>query len=243
MSVVTDIIDSSQLHDLWGAGYTVVARQRHPDPMHVDPAIIPKDRSYQWLSLKHDEIHIKTGWSPVPYSRHEGVFAPFGTLGDVEVMGCGLFDKPKFEVDKDRAHQVALAQKQIDDWSKKAADFGISGTVKVGTQTKLGELDTEKDIEVGHVFENTTTKVIETTVRIPRDMQPHMVAIFDERDRLETEVVRKDRTLAPGPIADQFYAAMDADKGAPWWPTLRAILLPIAIDNVRAKLKKDHLDD
>ena len=46
-------------------------------------------------------------------------------------------------------------------------------------------------------------------------------------------------TLKPGKIADLFHAAVEDNErdgtSFQWWPTLRAILLPMAVDNVRAK--------
>jgi hypothetical protein len=252
MSIVTKILTYNQIQDLWGAGYTIVRRNR--DPFDVDPKLIPAGMAYQWNPILLDvgvKFNVDEAWKPVPFSRHEGVFGPWGMQGDIYRDGLMLFEKPKVDVDAGLQRSRAKAEQNVTDWVSKNAALGITGHVNVGSQTELGKLDTLKEIKVGDVAISDdgemaqvgSTKTIETIVQIPRDMVPHMAAIFTERDRLEAEVVRKDRTLAPGPIADKFYAEIDANKAAPWWPTLRAILLPIAVDNVRANLKKDHTDE
>jgi len=235
MSLVTEILTYDQIHDLWGAGYTIV--KRSADPFEVDPKLIPHGMAYQW-----NDSPEKPGWSPVPFSRHEGVFGPYGMSGWIYRDRLFLCERPKAEVDHELERSRTKALQNVDDWVAKNGALGLTGSVRVGTQTKPGELDTLEERKVGadalDVFVQIgSTKTIETIVAVPKDMTPHIGAIFKERDRLEAEVVRKDRTLAPGPIADKFYAAIDADKAAPWWPTLRAILLPIAVDNVRLALR------
>jgi hypothetical protein len=242
------------IQDLWGAGFTIV--RRGSDPFEIDQRLIPRGMSYQWNPINPDggvKVAADPGWRPVPYSRHEGVFAPWGTPGDIEIGGLKLCERALAEVEIARKAPREAAARMVDDWAAKAAADGITGSVRVATQLQPGKLDAVEQLNFGgdgedlvplaDVVEVSKTRTIETTVGIPPDMGPHVLAIFQERDRLETEVVRKDRTLAPGPIADKFYAAVEADPGAPWWPTLRAILLPIAADNVRANLKKGTNDD
>jgi hypothetical protein len=248
MSLVTEILTYDQIHDLWGAGFTIV--RRNSDPFEIDAELIPLGMSYQWNPITPDGLRVEQeGWKPVPYSRHPGVFAPWGMSGFITRDGLALEEKPQVVVDLHRGAARAAAERQVSDWADKAAADGLSGSARIGTQTKPDMLDTLEqrilrsgDIGVGYV-ERLSTKTVETTAKIPADMFEHMADIFAERDRLEAEVVRKDRTLKPGLIADRFYAEIDADKGAPWWPTLRAIILPIAIDNVRANLKKDTPDE
>lgn len=248
MSAVTEIITSDDIHDLWGAGYTILPRKRHPDPFHVPPEMVPQGRSYQWWHLVHDKFHFhrdgtsSSGWSPVPASRHDGYFMPFGHVGDIEVSGLGLFEKPKFEVDQERAQQVADAHQQVQDWADRNGGFtGGARVVGMGqTEAVVTNVDVEKGIET-HVdtIERPKDRVIELVSEIPRTMFSHMEAIFAERDRLKNEVVQQDLSLKTGPIADKFYAAIEADQSLPWWPTLHAILLPIAIENVRKSLKQE----
>ena len=240
MSVVSEIITQDQIQDLWGCGFTIVSRKRHVDPFFVPPDMVPQGRSYQWWHLVHDKFHferpnsaIPSGWSAVPASRHDGYFMPFGHVGDIEVSGLGLFEKSKVEVDQERAAQVVAAHKPVADWIDKNAALGLTGEVRFG-DVAMDVDDPPKDI-----FASSKSKTIETTVKIPKEMVPHMAAIFDERDRLRDEVLMPDRSLKPGELADKFYAAVDADKSLAWWPTLHAILLPIAIENVRKSLKQE----
>jgi len=250
MSVVADIITTDQLHELWGCGFTVVERWVHPsDPFHADPRIIPANRSYQWLPIKSDELVTfkPEGWRPVAYSDHEGFFAPYGTPGDIEVQGMVLCWKPKKDVEVERAKERSKALDQEMGWARRFSDFGITvgaRTVLFGDETKVHEVNISEGGEVSSsdsvadVYADRQEKTLETTVAIPKDKQQHIPAIFAERDRIEREWVRPDRSLAPGKITDEFYAAVDKDPAAPWWPTLRAIILPYAIEAVRAKLKE-----
>jgi hypothetical protein len=224
-----DYITQDAIEDLWGIGYTIVKRAGG-DPFNVPLGMVPHKRWYQWWHLVHDKPHFEaSGWVPVSASRHDGYFMPFGHAGNIEVEGCGLFEMSKIEVEQKLAANALAAHKQVSDLTEKTgAEF--SGTVRVGDfSAGVGDPNVAQ-----HIVDD--TKTIATTVGIPKDMFWHMGAIFAERDRLEAEVVQRDRTLKPGDIADKFYAAIDADKAAPWWPTLRAILLPIAVANVREKL-------
>lgn len=247
MSLVTEILTYDQLHDLWGAGFTIV--RRNADPYEIDPKLIPRGMAYQWNPISGYDVASDShpfGWKSVPYSRHEGVFAPWGTSGVIQRGGLELCERPKAEVDHQLERSRTKALQNVDDWVAKNGALGFTGSVKVGTQTKPGQLDTLEERNVGSdapgdFVQIGSTKTIETIVAIPKDMTPHIAAIFKERDRLEEGIVRKDRTLAPGPIADKFYEAVAANErdGTPfqWWPTLRAILLPIAVDNVRLALR------
>lgn len=247
MSAVSEIITTDQIHDLWGCGFTILPRLRHPDPFFVPQEIVPQGRSYQWWHLVHDKFYFDptaggpsgaAGWAPVPASRHDGYFMLFGHTGDIEVNGLGLFEKSKFEVDQELTANIAAAHKQVEDWAAKVGGAGLSGEVKIYGQdeiaTPVGGGEAVLDL-----FVTLDGNVLEVTTRVPKDMLPHMSAIFAERDRLKDEIVQLDRSLKPGEIADKFYAAVEADKSLPWWPTLHAILLPIAIENVRKSLNPE----
>lgn len=240
MTSVRDIVSTETIEALWEAGYTILPRRRGPDPFEIDPRFIPRDRFYQWFHLVHDRSRFEGGtggWAPVPASRHDGYFMPAGTVGNTEVNGLGLFEKPKDEAEADLKGNEAKAHKLVDDWAEKwGAD--LSGHVKVAGEKR--EVGTDPSvIENLGIYENKSSKVVDTTVGIPPDMTNYLSDVFAERDRLEAEVVQKDRTLKPGKVADLLYAALEDNQrdGTPfqWWPTLRAILLPMAVDNVRAK--------
>lgn len=183
MKPAREIVSREIIDDLWGAGYTILPRARHPDPFHVPAEMVPWGRSYQWFDLKHDKFHYgddkhNTGWAPVPAARHDGYFMPAGFVGDIEISGLGLFEKPRFEVEQDRA---AAAQKAQDagNPAKFFAGKGFSGSVTIGTQTKLGELDTVKTTEIGE------TKTIENITAIPRELTPYK-QITEEAENAKT---------------------------------------------------------
>jgi hypothetical protein len=238
-----DYITRDQVQDLWGIGYTIVKRSRHVDPFHVPPEMVPQGRSYQWWHLVQDKpFYENTGWAVVPASRHDGFFMPFGHVGPIEVGGLGLFEKSKVEVDAAKAEQVAKAHQQTTDWIRKTGIDGISGSVSVGgVNFDVG--DDEK------VIKNTTAKTIETMIRVPKDMIPHMMAVFDERDRLyaELEVEWKSPhgsyTDQQMTVMQQYEAALGEDPDIPKGPTINALLMPHAVDNVRAKLKEGKTDE
>lgn len=241
------------LHDLWGMGFTITRRQN--DPFEIDPKLIPRGMSYQWniepgyplrpgTADSDVNAFIPTGaWRAVPYSRHEGIFAPWGTVGYIEVGGLFLCEREAHVVESAKRQSTSRAKQQVEDWAQKVGAQGFAGGVRTLEQNG-GEAQQVQERVVGNphpeIFERQTTKTIETTVHIPRDMTPYIDRIFTERDRLEAEVVRPDRTLAPGPVADAFNAALEANErdgtDFQWWPTLRAILLPIAVDNVRDQM-------
>lgn len=236
MKRVRDIVGRDVIDDLWGAGYTILPRNRHPDPFFVPPEMVPATRSYQWWHLVHDKFHFErlpgnsSGWSPVPASRHDGYFMPAGHVGDIEVSGLGLFEKSKVEVDAERAANHTKAQQQVDDWAAKAAANGITGQFKVGGQTQ----------EVGTV-ERHETKTIETTVALPPDMFMHMPEVFAERDRMYADLVDRWNaglalTAQQVAIRTEYEAQLKENPGSPLGPSLNALLLPYAIENVRKKL-------
>lgn len=230
-----DYITEDAIQDLWGIGYTVVKRAGG-DPFEVPPQMVPQTRKYQWWHLVHDKFHferrngaVPSGWAPVPASRHDGYFMPFGHKGDIEVGGLGLFEKSKYEVDQELAANTSAAQKLVDDWAEKTGSQFIGEVTVSGVTRPVGE-------EARDIYATSKSKTLETTVKIPKDMVLHMAAIFEERDRLKAEILQPDRSLKPGIIADRFYRTIDHDPSAPWWPTLHAILLPLAIDAVRNRL-------
>lgn len=238
-----DYVTRDQIQDLWGIGFTIVKRARHIDPFHVPPEMVPHGRSYQWWHLVHDRILFhrdggSSGWAPVPASRHDGWFMPFGHTGAIEVGGLGLFEKSKVEVDAERAAQVDAANKQAEDWAKQAAAAGFDGAASIG---RIGRT---KVVEVGKglkAFKSDATKTVDTTVGIPRDMTPHIASIFKERDELYDKLQAKWRTGEPyedweGDVCRRYDEALEVDPAILKGPAINALLLPIAIENVRKAL-------
>ena len=228
-----DYIQPDQVQDLWGIGYTIVKRSRHPDPFYVPSDMVPHSRSYQWWHLVEDRVKFeRTGWAAVPASRHDGYFMPFGHKGAIEIGGLGLFEKSKVEVDADKAAQIAAARQQVTDWAKAAGGIGISGAVRVGqTNTVVG--DNQQLI-------NKALKTIETTTRFPPDMLSHASEVFAERDRLYAELENAVEAGRPDQeqihILTLYHAALEEDPDLLKGPAFHALLLPKAVENVRSKL-------
>lgn len=238
-----DHVTRDQIQDLWGIGYTIVKRSRHPDPFNVPPEMIPQGRAYQWWHLVQDKsLYDHTGWAAVPASRHDGYFMPFGHVGPIEVGGLGLFEKSKFEVDQERASQIAAAKQQTDDWAKKVEADGMSGSFRIG-----GDLVTVgKPMSVS----DKPTMTINTTVGVPRDMLPHMAEVFAERDRLYAAMQEKwddpakwVYELWEEQILEKYHDALVESPTLLKGPTFNALLLPRAVENVRAKLKEGKTDE
>lgn len=235
MKPVREVISREIIDDLWGAGYTILPRNRHPDPFHVPPEMVPQGRSYQWWHLVHDKFHFEVrnghslGWAPVPASRHDGYYMPAGHVGDIEVNGLGLFEKSKYEVDQAKAQQVADAHKLVTDWKDKWGGQ-FSGEVSVGGEkTAIGE-----------------TKTYENTTKIPRDMVPYIDKILAERDYLANEYAKDSKSDDPSwstvlisDIAAEYQTALKSNPDAPKWPILHAIILPYAIANIRKQLAEE----
>lgn len=229
MKRVRDIVDREIIDDLWGAGYTILPRNRHVDPFFVPPEIIPQGRAYQWMHLVHDKFHYgHGGWAAVSASRHDGYFMPAGFVGDIEVNGLGLFEKPKFEVERDKAAQTAATHKQVADWQEKWGSQFSGETVVSGERTEIGE-----------------TKTIEDTTKIPRDMVPYIAQIFEERDLIAKKCgFMMDNPSNDGPaeiraIVKAFYEATSVNPSIPKWVALHKLVLPAAIENVRKRITEE----
>lgn len=212
---------------LWDRGFTIAERPRDP----TDTVKPPAGRAYQWMHLEHDRVMFhRTGWAPVPHERHPGVFAPWGATGNIEWSGMGLFEKPKFEVDAELAANGAKAHQNVQDWKDKAAGdgfFGVAGAVEEGHGVTR--------VEVG------TTKTFENATPIPRDMQPYIGQIFEERDRLGALFTNGDRNEDLRKVSDDLNAKLEESPDLPKWPLLHSLLLPLAIKNVRKSLPERPL--
>lgn len=240
MKPVRDIVSREIIDDLWGTGYTILPRRRHPDPFFVPPEMVPATRAYQWMHLVEDKAIIHSGWVAVPASRHDGYFMPAGHVGDIEVSGLGLFEKPKYEVDAERAESHAKAHQQTEDWIKNTGGL-FAGHIKVGGQSAAGYQEQTTRVG-GGVRTDLDTKTIETTVAMPPDMLPHMAEVFAERDRLYSDIA--DRLKFGGVLAawqdDVLLKYQGVDLSLPKGPDFNALLLPYAIENVRKQLAEDN---
>ncbi len=227
MKPVREVVSRETIDDLWGAGYTILPRARHPDPFYMPAEMVPQGRSYQWMHLVHDKFHYgHGGWAAVPAFRHDGYFMPAGHVGDIEVNGLGLFEKPKFEVDAERAGQVAKAKQQVTDWAEKNKD--LFGDVSVnGERTEIG-----------------ATKTIENISKIPRELTPYIAQIFEERDRLYSDLQKVWEgngvmTDYQSGIIRKYNEALDEDPNILKGPTFNALLMPAAIENIRKRITEE----
>jgi hypothetical protein len=111
---------------------------------------------------------------------------------------------------------------------------GFFVETEFGNLPKMGEVDirSRKSNEILRDVNGVPT--IDTTVGIPRDMTPYIGVILNERDRLCDEYSQG----GGGQFIDAYAAAIEANPQAEKWPLLRSIVLPTAIENVRAQLKQ-----
>lgn len=91
------------------------------DRLRIDPSLIPDGMAYLWVT---DSIlgqpqpqwrarRSRTGWTPVPASRHDGMFMPKGFDGEINVDGLVLHEKPKEFVDRDKLKDRRNAAEQV----------------------------------------------------------------------------------------------------------------------------------
>lgn len=72
------------------------------DPFDVDPAIIPKNKGYQWVAIEilgDPKIAPQFfGWEPVPFKRHARHFPKMNVRGKIIWRGQMLVERPIKEV-------------------------------------------------------------------------------------------------------------------------------------------------
>lgn len=223
-----DYLSRDQVQDLWGAGFTVIRRNTFGDDLYeIADRVCRPGMAQQWGDANRKKEFVADGWEVVPSERYPGLFAPYSYVGDVEIGGLILLECPKHKVEKAKAAQVAAAHKLVDDWKEKWGGQ-FSGEATVGTQTvKIGE-----------------TKTIENVTAIPRELTSYIAQIFNERDRITKQYadeanteVWTTRTMEI--IHEAMIDALNRDYGAPKWPTLNAIVLPYAIENIRKQITKE----
>lgn len=187
-----DIITPEQAERLWAIGYTLAQRPR--DPFHVDPAIVPKGRFYQW----NDKLSLtqwrQNNWIPVLHERHPGMFGPLCLTGPVEIGGLALMEKNLQEVEQDQAKNVAAAYRLEDEWMQRAKADGLIGGARMthpSGEHKVGEPDAVKG-----------------AVKIPASLWGHTSEVFAERDRLLAE--RMKQGLPSATLADKEAATLAA---------------------------------
>lgn len=192
------------VQELWGLGYAVVPLPPLPELLELPKP--PIGMAYQWSDKPALE-----GWTAVSCSRHPGLFAPLGSSDDICVHHLYLHERPKADVDA--AHQANRdkAQAKVDDWYKRAASDGFSGTVTV-----LGEGSSGRSAEVAEIGSEQPS----LRTKIPPDMYEHMAELLRERDRL---------------VSASQAASMEALGTPNIDVSLRASCLQLAIETIRKK--------
>lgn len=241
MSTLTELMGRAILDHLYEAGYSILPPRQ--DPFEIPAAIIPSGWAYQWFT---DGEHPK-GWKAVAYQDHPGWFAPPDKEGLVVLRGNRLFRKRQDQVDNTPEFSRKRSQQQLEAWADRFGAFTGGATMLQtnGEEVQRTTVTAGKGVETKiESFERPDTKTVELVSKIPQDMLQYIDHIFAERDRIRDEIVLPDRSLLPDhAISGEFYAAIERDKGAPWWPTLNAIILPYAIENVRKAIFQPNKDE
>lgn len=196
-------ISAQAIHDLWGEGFTVIPRLSDPFP----EVTAPDGLVYQWNLIGEK---VQGGWSPVPIERHPGIFAPYGTTGEISLRGMALEEKPVELVENFHQEVRRKAQKNVDNWFERQSAAGFSGQVAVadgrgGKQTEIGS--------AGEGEVNQT--------KIPLDLIPYIAILLKQRDAIVAEFTR----ATPELIVT---------------PSLRAHAMESAIMFLRAQIAKEN---
>lgn len=223
-----NVVSDEQMRLLWAFGFTVIPRTLFGrDPYEIARAIQRPGMAQQWGDVAQRERYVAEGWRIVAAQDWPGLFGPIGYVGDAEINGLVLMQRPQHEVDlaTDAAHFRGREMAEV--WKDRVAADGF--TAEVG-EAPSGDA-------VVRSVEGANT--IDLVSAIPRDMMSHVHAILRERDRLCDRHVKG--------LTDKFSAAFDAamkaNPQAAKWPTLRAIVMPMAVENVRALIKQEGAND
>lgn len=91
------------------------------DRLYIHPSHIPDGQDYQWITstiygqpqTQRLARFQRQGWTPVPASRHDGMFMPRGYQGYIEVDGLMLHERSKKISDMAKLHELKKARGQI----------------------------------------------------------------------------------------------------------------------------------
>jgi hypothetical protein len=233
-----DYISRDQLQDMWGAGFTVIRRNTFGhDVYELADRVKRPGMARQWVDAADVEKFKADAWRQIYCESYPGLFAPFGYIGPVEIGGLFLFECPQHRVDKAKKSAEAAAHKLVTDWEEKWGGH-FSGEVTVAGQTELGKLDTLQTTKIG------ATKTIENITAIPRDFIPYIGRIFEERDALYNDLVEKwnsgqELTAWQDSIRKAYNVQLAFNKDSPLQPTLNALIMPTAIDNIRKRITEE----
>lgn len=91
------------------------------DQFYIPGHIIPEGWSYEWKRAtvfgqvdRAHQIHLgENGWTPVPASRHDGMFMPPGDKGAIERDGLVLMERPVVLTEEAREEDRQAARNLI----------------------------------------------------------------------------------------------------------------------------------
>lgn len=97
------------------------ALEEENDMLHIPPEIVPDGMRYNWKTLsvlgmqqsRRFGRYEATGWSPVPASRHPGLFTPRDYEGQIEYDGLVLMEKPEELCRQTEAREYSKARTQV----------------------------------------------------------------------------------------------------------------------------------
>ena len=98
-----------------------MALEEESDMLYIPPEIIPDGMRYNWKTFsvlgqqqaRRFGRYEATGWSPVPASRHPGLFTPKGYEGHIEYDGLVLMEKPEEMCRQTEAREFMKARAQV----------------------------------------------------------------------------------------------------------------------------------
>lgn len=225
IAAYTEIPPAWIVQELWGLGLTVIPRVPAEKVFDLANGLAPAGMAYQW------EDGPRVGWKFVPASRHPGLFMPYGHVGDIEVNGLWLSERPKAEVDAFHDETRRKARQNVADWYDRAGAQGFTGGVTVLTDGSGGRSSDIREIGL---------KTIEDATKIPMELMPYVSKIFAERDRLWADAGEWWGKLTPENLC---YAKLSGLH--PEWTRgqlMNAVLTPIAIENIRKRLEGTEHD-
>ena len=91
------------------------------DRLKVPKELIPPGMDYQWVTAsilgqpqpQRRSRFERRGWVPVPAERHPGLFMPKGHVGEIEVDGLVLYERPLEISIQARARDKSKAREQV----------------------------------------------------------------------------------------------------------------------------------
>jgi hypothetical protein len=111
------------------------------DMLFIPPEIVPEGMRYNWKTLsvlgqpqsrRYGRFQM-TGWTPVPASRHPGMFTPAGFEGEIEYDGLILMEKPEEACLETEAREFRKAREQVQGKEQQLRGGDVRG---VGFDTK-----------------------------------------------------------------------------------------------------------